>query len=213
MVRAARLTAEVGADGTDADVRVEYVLSGTDAAVESLPLEVLGVGPASVDSVRVEGAGRVAGPGGAIPLAPGSGSMRAATLPRSALALAADGATVTLTYRVTGAVERSGAAVRIRLPVLVVDLPPEQGGGPVFHASVRIPEGWSVSGGFPSGLAGTAEGAWETDLAVVPALVSLRGRSDGAWRPGLPEVLDVLALVVIFGFGLVGWRHLRDVAA
>lgn len=212
VVRAARLTAEVGEGGTNAEVRVEYALSGMDPAGDSVRLELLGFGPALADSVRVEGAGQV-GPGGVIPLAPETGSMRAATLPPSMLAPAGGGATLAFSYRVTGAVERSGADVRIRLPVLVVDFPPEQGGGPLFHASVRLPEGWSVSGGFPSGPVRTAGGVWETDLAVVPALVSLRGRSDGAWRPGLPQVLDALALLVLAAFGVVGWRHLREVAA
>lgn len=211
VVRSARLTAEVPARGADAEVRIEYTVALEGAAAGPLRLEVLRMGPASVERFRVETAGGAED--GPFALSPERGNMRAATLPLSAPAPGSDEIALSLVYRVAGAVERSGPGVRLRLPVLVLDLPPEAGGARIFGASVRLPEEWSLSGGFPSGLATTSCGVWEVDLAAVPALVSLRGRSDGAWRPGLLEALDALAVMVILGFGLVGWRHLRAVAA
>ena len=47
-------------------------------------------------------------------------------------------------------------------------------------------------------------------LAVVPAVLSFRARSDGRWRPGLPALLDVAAVLLITAFSVFGWRHLRD---
>lgn len=204
VVRSARLMAEVSAGGTDAEVRIEYTVAGGRQDAAPVRVELLGFGPAAVDSVRVEGQGR------AIRLAPEAGSMRAGTFSLPPARTDAEEVGVSLAYRVAGAVERSGPHVRVRVPVLVLDLPPAPGGGPVFHGSVRLPDTWSVSGAFPTGLAAGGEGSWEMDLSVVPALVSLRGRSDGAWRPGLPQALDALALVLLLGFGLVGWRHLRE---
>lgn len=205
-VRFARLTADVSAVGTDAEVRIEYTVAPGGQDADALRVELLGFGPAAVDSVRVEADGR------AIRLAPETGSMRADTFALPPARPDEEEVGVSLTYRVAGAVERSGHDVRVRVPVLVLDLPPAPGGGPVFHGSVRLPDTWSVSGAFPTGLAETEKGRWEVDLSVVPALVSLRGRSDGAWRPGLPQALDALALVLLLGFGLVGWRHLREMA-
>lgn len=232
VVRSARLVAEVPPEAAAVEVRIEYtVVTPGGVAAAAVRLEALGFGPASVEAVRMEGSG--VGPGGAagaaalagrlgvagagdgtILLRPETGSMRADSIALpTAPPEGSDEVDFALAYRVSGAVERSGHEVRVRLPLPVLDLPPEQGGDPVFRASVRLPDGWSVSGSFPTGLARTSRGTWEADLPVVPALVSFRGRSDGAWRPGLSETLDALALIVILGFGLVGWRHLREVTA
>ena len=217
-VRRARLVADLAGGGGDAQVRVEYRLVPGGGPAAPARVEVLAFGPASVEGFLVDGAAGTPGEGAAapavpVPLATEAGSMRAGTLALPPADPRSGEVAVALVYRVAGAVERSGAGVRVRLPVLVLDLPPEPGGGPRFEASVRLPAGWSVSGGFPTGLAEGPDGAWEVRLPVVPSLVSLRGRSDGAWRPGLPEALDVLALAVLLAFGLVGWRHLRRVAA
>ncbi|MBW3535494.1 MAG: hypothetical protein KY453_09810 [Gemmatimonadetes bacterium] len=233
-VRSARLFAVVAEGGTDVEVRVDYRVALEGPAPAGLRLEILGFGPASVERFGVETPGAAgvrpppSAPGGSpraatadagvpapgtLPLTTETGSMRTAVIPLAALAPASGEASFSLVYRVAGAVERSGPRVRVRLPILVVDLPPEPGASRIFDASVRLPEAWAVSGGFPTGLARTAGGTWEVRLPVVPALVSLRGRSDGAWRPGMPEALDALAAIVLVGFGLVGWRHLRKVAA
>lgn len=206
MVRSARLEAVIDAERGEADVRVVYVVEGLEADGDPLRLEALDLGAAAVDSVSVGGAFA-----GHAVLAPEMGAMRAASL--VALRRPTGDAEITLRYRVTGAVDRSGAEVRVRIPVVVLDVPPASGGERVFRASVRLPAGWAVSGGFPTGFAPFSDGSWQAGLAVVPALVSLRGRTDGAWRPGLAEALDVLALAVLVVFGLVGWRHLSRVAS
>lgn len=197
-VVSARLTAEVVEGSAAVDVRIAYELDGApDGPVR---LEALGFGAATAESVEVEG---VAGP---ITLAGESGSMRAATVD-----VRADGRLL-LRYRVPAAVEIDGPLVRVRLPVVVLDLPPATAGASVFEASLEIPPEWSVSGSFPTGLRLVDE-ALTGELAVVPSVVSVRGRTDGAWRPGLATTFDALALLVLVGFGVVGWRHLRGVVA
>lgn len=195
-VVSARLTAEVVEGSAAVEVRIAYELDGApDGPVR---LEALGFGAATAESVEVEG---VAAP---ITLAAESGSMRAATVDAPA-----DGRLL-LRYRVPAAVEIDGPVVRVRLPVVVVDLPPATAGGPVFESSLEIPREWSVSESFPTGLR-LVDGALTGELAVVPSVVSVRGRTDGAWRPGLATTFDGLALLILVGFGVVGWRHLRGV--
>lgn len=197
-VAAARLSAAVDPATGRADVTIAYGVS--DGAATSVRIEALDFGPAAVREVRLEGVGSP------VVLDAESGRLRAAELP-----VASPGDSMVVTYTVEGAVEGGGADVRLRVPVVVVDLPPHTADGPVFHAVIDVPDGWAVSGSFPTGLSETADGAWEVDLAVVPSLVSLRARTDGIWRPGLPVVLDGLALVVLLAFGLFGVRHLRGV--
>jgi hypothetical protein len=117
-------------------------------------------------------------------------------------------------YDVPGAVSVEGGSLRVHVPVLTVDRPPGEAGPDVFAAELRVPPEWSITEGFPSGLAAGAEaGVYGVGLPVVPAVVSFRGRSDGAWRPGLSLALEVLAGAVLLGFSLTGWRHLRGAAA
>lgn len=190
-VVSARMRATVEPASGRADVHVVYRMSGRRSA--PIRVEALDFGPAVVRAVGIS-------------LDPESGHLRAGELPADP-----PGDSVVVTYTVEGAVEGHGGDVRLRLPVVVVDLPPHTADGPVFHARIEVPDDWRVTGAFPTGLARTDAGAWEVDLAVVPSLVSLRARTDGAWRPGLPVVLDVLAVVVLLGFGVVGARHLRSV--
>jgi hypothetical protein len=195
-VVSARLTAEVVEGSAAVEVRLAYELEG--APDGSVRLEALGFGAATVETVEVEGSP------GSVTLAEESGSMRAATVDAPA-----DGRLL-LRYRVPAAVEIDGPVVRVRLPVVVVDLLPATAGGPVFEASLEIPPEWSVAGSFPTGLRPVEE-ALTGELAVVPSVVSVHGRTDGTWRPGLATTFDVLALLILFGFGVVGWRHLRGV--
>lgn len=197
-VVSARMRAAVEPASGRADVHVVYRMSGRPST--PIRIEALDFGPAVVRAVGAEGSAT------AIPLGPESGHLRAGELPA-----VPSGDSVVVTYTVEGAVEADGGDVRLRLPVVVVDLPPHTADGPVFHARIEVPDDWRVTGAFPTGLARTDAGSWEVDLAVVPSLVSLRARTDGAWRPGLPVVLDVLAVVVLLGFGVVGARHLRSV--
>lgn len=197
-VRSAHLVADLTAADGSAVVRIEYTVAG---AAPGTPIEAsaLDFRPATVEDVRT-GAGDAS-----VPLTRGIGLARAATLRVEP----GDGAgSVSVAYRVANAmVERSGS-VRGHIPVLGLDRPPEHTRPDLFDAEVRLPPHWKVVEGFPTGLAATGEpGVYRVQLAVVPALVSFRGRSDGAWRPGLPVALDALALALLLGFAVVGWRH------
>lgn len=197
-VVAAQMSATVDPVSGRAEVRIVYGVSPTPSA--PIRIEALDFTPAVVREVRLAGA---AAP---LVLDPESGHLRATDIPA-----ASPGDSIVVTYTVDGAVEADGADVRLRLPVVVVHLPPHTADGPVFQATIDVPGDWAVTGGFPTGLAQADNGSWMVDLAVVPSLVSLRARTDGAWRPGLPGVLDTLALVVLLAFGFVGARHLRGV--
>ena len=194
-VTSARLTATVAPRSSSVDVRIEYALDGTPDV--PIRLEALGLGEAVVETVQVEGVGLVA-------LEPESGAMRAGVVD-----VPASGRLV-LRYRVPAAVGIDGPEVRVRLPVVVLDLPPATAGGAVFVTTVEIPPEWSVSETFPTML-GREGDALVGGLAVVPSFVSVRARSDGAGRPGLPRLLDGLALLVLVGVGILGWMHLRSV--
>ena len=76
-----------------------------------------------------------------------------------------------------------------------------------------MPETWRVADGFPSGLRRDADGTLRASLPVAPSMVGFRARSDGTWRPGFPHLVDALTLLVLFGFGLRGWLHLRGVVS
>ncbi len=203
-VRSARLTADLAPDDDGAAVRVEYVLAVDGAS--PLRFELLGFGHATTEGFRI-GDRETGTP---IRLDAESGSLRAAVF---SLGIGADESEFSFVayYFIAQAVERTGDGVRVHLPVLTLALPPEASKLDVFHAEVRLPESWRVSEGFPTGLRRRPDGAYEVDLPVVPSVVSLRARADGAWRPGLPLVLDVLAGLLLLGFGVVGWRHLRKV--
>jgi hypothetical protein len=120
---------------------------------------------------------------------------------------------VLATYRVHRAVRSRGAWLRAHVPVLSVDRPPTAATPGFFRLELRLPPEWSVTEGFPSGLRATGHaGVYQADLSVVPSVISFRGRLDGAWRPGVPLILDLLAGVILLGFSAVGLRHLRAVA-
>lgn len=112
-------------------------------------------------------------------------------------------------YVVRNAIVTKDGTVRVHVPVLTLALPPLRDAGNVFHAEVRVPSSWSVTEGFPTGLRATSDGIFAVDLPVAPSVVSLRARTDGVWRPGLPLLLDGLAGVVLVAFLVIGWRYLR----
>jgi hypothetical protein len=116
-------------------------------------------------------------------------------------------------YVVNNARITRGETVRVHIPVLTVALPPLRDVGDVFHAEVLVPSYWSVTDGFPTALRSTADGMYAVDLAVAPSVISVRARTDGAWRPGLPVILDVLAGFILLAFVVIGWRHLHSVAS
>jgi len=200
-VRAVHLVADLTAGDGAARVRVEVALDSVvpGAAVDATALEFAG---ARVEGVR---AGR-------------EGEALATSRPRSlagkvrlpvVAAPDARGGEVVAAYTVPGAVREDGPRVRVHVPVLGVDLPPEAASPGLFHAELRLPPGWRVAEGFPTGLRAADEpGVWTVDLAVVPAVLSLRARADGRWRPGVPALLDAVAVLLIGAFSVIGWRHL-----
>lgn len=117
----------------------------------------------------------------------------------------------TYVVRNTGITE--GETVRVHVPVLTLALPPARDAGAVFHARVRLRSNWSVSEAFPTGMRQQSDGTWAVDLAVAPAVLSFRARTDGAWRPGVPLLLDLLAGAILLAVLVVGGRHLRTSAS
>ena len=118
---------------------------------------------------------------------------------------------VELSYRVDAAVVDEAGHLSARIPVLTGP-PAVAGADGSFTARLRLPEGWIVSEGFPSGLRLDGDGSWSVGLQVTPSMVGFRGRSDGTWRPSVPLVVDLLTVLILLGFSAVGWRHLSGVA-
>lgn len=199
-VHAATFVAEL-AEG-DSEVRVQVVFEFTGVAPgDSVPVSLLDFGDAVARDVRVAGADApatlVRGPGAAR-----SGYLSVGAGPEGS-------GWLQVTYRVPVPEARGGAGVHLRLPVLTVDLPPEAARPGLFRGQVQVPRAWRVAEGFPTGLAATgADGALDVSLQVVPSLVSLRARTDGTWRPGLPLLLDGVAMAGLLLFSVLGWRHL-----
>jgi len=204
-VRSVRMVVDLTDGSGTADVRAEYLLAGAgaDSVVRATALDFAG---ATIEALRVGEDGRP------LPILRPRTLVTLARLPLTSGG--GEGRRVVASYVVPGAVVAHGAALRGHVPVLSLDLPPEATSPGLFRAELRLPPEWSVTEGFPTGMApGSAPGVYEVDLAVVPALVGFRARSDGAWRPGLPLALDAVGLVLLLAFSAVGWRHLRDGAS
>jgi hypothetical protein len=205
-VVAARVLADLTAADGSARVRVEYELSG--AVVGGLvPVRILAFGSASAGGVRGGSAAEV------VSLRAVEGVASQADL--MVEATDDEGITrVVATYTVASAVANTRGALRGQIPVLTVDRAPGEPAPGLFRAELRLPPSWEVTEGFPTGLASVDDtGVHAVRLSVVPAVVSFRARADGAWRPGMPLILDVLAAVIVGLFTLAGWRHLRRVAS
>jgi hypothetical protein len=171
-----------------------------------IPATVLDFGKAAASDLRF---GEARSP---VPLRALAGVARAAEVGVERSSSAGVGRIV-VHYDLAEPVTAEGADLRGHIPVLSLDRPPTQPGPAVFTAELRLPPEWTVTEGFPTGLSAAGEpGMYSVDLSVVPAVVSFRGRSDGRWRPGLPLALEVLAGMIMMGFALYGWRHLRRVA-
>lgn len=201
-VRSVHLVADLtGGDGA-ARVRMEVTVAGAapGTSVRATALEFAG---ARVRDVRLRHEG------GPLPLErprPLADRVRLPVTPTRE----GEGGEVVAAYTVPRAVTDDGARARVHIPVLAVDLPPEAASPGLFHAELRLPPGWRVAEGFPTGLRPTdTPDVWAVELAVVPAVLSLRARTDGRWRPGLPALLDVAAVLVVVAFSVVGLRHLR----
>jgi hypothetical protein len=150
--------------------------------------------------------------GAALPLRPDGGSRVRATVPLEERAPGDHRASLAFAYRVAGAAVLDEGAMRVRIPVATLVMPSATDSGDVFHARVTLPDGWRVVEGFPTGISEREPGVHSADLRVVPSLVSMRGRTDGAWRPGLELLIDLLTSVVLVVVLAVGWRRMREVA-
>lgn len=198
-VAAASFEARLSGDAREARVRVRYELEGVTAGA-AVPVSLLDFAAAGARDVRL-------GPEGSAVVIPVlRGAARGGHL---ASVRGADGnAVLEASYTVpVPAPDRSGT-VRLRLPVLTVDLPPRDAGATRFRARVEVPEGWRAVEGFPTGITRVRGGPPSVELPVVPSLVSLRLRPDGSWRPGPDLLLDLLAVAGLLVFAALGWRHL-----
>lgn len=209
-VATATLSATVLPDRDEVQVRLDYVLEGRPVGGDgAIRVHALGIGGTEIEEAHVETGGGPGEAGGtSLELVPEQGVLGSAVLDLQAGI--ENG--FALRYRVRNAVERvEEEHVRVRLPLLVLDLPQSGTTRSTFEATIEVPAEWRVSAAFPSGLAATAPGVWTGDLQVVPSFVSLRARTDGRWRPGLPWALDFATVLVLAGVGFVGWRHLSGV--
>jgi hypothetical protein len=209
-VRSATLFADLNTDDGSAIVRVEIDFATFDTA--DLRIELLGFG-----NTRTEGflAGGEDGPlvrfedrsGRRAWIVVGRDGFEQIGIQRVAETDAVWRFSATYVVHNTGVV--TGETVRVHVPVLTVAFPPQSDAGNIFHAEVRVPSYWSVTEAFPTGLRQRTDGVFAVDLTASPSVISLRARTDGAWRPGVPLLLDVLAGAIPLVFVVVGWRHLR----
>ena len=200
-VHAVSVAADLTAVPGSATVRVEYQLNGVEPG-DRVPVSVLDFGPAAA-------AGFLVGAGGVgMELPDRHGAARSGSWPVEA---GPDGrAVLSVTYQVPGAGEEGDGRIVSHLPLLVVDRAPEAARPGLFHASVRVPAHWTVTEGFPTGLASGGEaGRYDVELSVVPSVVTLRARSDGRGVLTLPLALDLVALSVLLVTAVAGWRHMR----
>ncbi len=195
--------AVVHVDGAGASVEIDYRVQ-SDGSATAVPLEGLAFRPTSIEGVRVMVDG-----------APALFDLRTGSAGRltSDVAIAPGRAGeigMRLTYRVSGAVEGEDP-VRLRVPILAVGWPPEEGLPGTFQAEVSLPEGLSVYESFPSGLRSTGSGRYQFDLPAAPALLSMRATlGDRAPLGGLVRVLDAMVLLVLLILVGAGWRHFRE---
>lgn len=208
LVRSVHMDVDLSSGDGAADVTMRYeldALQGDTLSVrQPLHVEMLGFGDATVDRFSTP-------TGGSVELWPTQGAHRAASLPVSRSRVDSEVRVVELSYRVDEAVIEEGGGLRARIPVLTGP-PAAEGTQGAFTARLRLPDGWVVTEGFPSGLRQDDDGAWSVGLQVTPSMVGFRGRSDGRWRPSVPLAVDLLTLLVLLGFSAAGWRHLSGVA-
>ncbi|MDX1492504.1 MAG: hypothetical protein R3253_00415 [Longimicrobiales bacterium] len=210
----ATLRQEVEVDMTagdgSADVFIRYEL-GSREPEEALPLdrpidlEMLGFARAVADEVTLDD-------GEVVVLWPTVGSHRAAVVEPP---FDADGETLRITarYTVEDVAERPGVSLHARIPILTGPPVRAESGEAVFTAVLLVPERWTLTEAFPSGLGRADDGAHLVSLRVAPSIVGFRARTDGSWRPGFPLMVDLLTVLVLVTFAGFGWRHLRSVAA
>jgi hypothetical protein len=197
--------ASVGDGAAQVTIHYTFVADGGGALPldSPIPFELLGFGEATTESFTV-------GSGPAISLAVTGGTHRSGEImPPSAVT--GEALPIEVRYRVEQAVQLADGRVRGRIPTLTAPPLVDEGSG--FRAILVLPAQWSLVEGFPSGLRLNPSGQYEVSLPVVPAMIGFRGRTDGAWRPGIPLMVDLLMLTMLCGFAVFGWRHLSGVAA
>ncbi len=117
-----------------------------------------------------------------------------------------------LAYEIVSGVSGVGTRRRYTIPLLVPEWPPAEAVAGVFELSVALGAEERVVMSFPAGLRAEegAEGArYAVDLQVVPTLLTLT-TSTGSGAPlTLAVLLDVMALVVFLGAGIMAVRHLK----
>lgn len=200
----AEIAIRVSPDGTAA-VRLDYLFVPSQPGAvpppsATIPLTVLGFGDVTVREVMVDGAPLV--------LWPTSGSRREAVV-RPPVSSTDDAVPVTIEYRLPNAARIEGEDVALRVPLVTGPAPVDGGDG--FTASLDVPEAWRMGDGFPSRLRPDDGGTWRATLPVVPSVVRLDGRTDGAMRVRLPLVVDIVTVGLLLAFALYGWRHLSGV--
>ena len=196
-VHAATLRADL--TGAEARVELTYELRGIGAG-GSVDVSLLDFGAAGAGDVRV-GPSRIP-----LTLTRAQGAARGGSVP---VEQGADGlGRISFAYAVPLPDGESGALVA-HLPVITVDLPPEEARPGLFQAELSVPDGWRVTEGFPTGMArGGGAGSLEAQLQLVPSVVTVRARTDGSRRPGLLFFLDVVATAGLVLFSVAGWRHI-----
>jgi len=200
-----RVSAVLTTETDGADVHVRYVLTGTGTGLPSTAVEVglLHFEGTSVTDILVEGLPRP------VILWPTSGQHRSASFRVPLDSMVADGVPLNVKYHVAGAVRGPHPRRIVRIPIVSGPTPVEALPGH-FRAEVRVPEGWSLSEPFPSGLRAVG-GAYETSLSVTPAMVGFRTATDGVRRFGFPRLVDLITLTLLLVFGGFGWRHMRRI--
>ena len=200
--------ADLSAGDGSANVSIRYAIgtTPTDVVPRDKPMrfELLGFGDATADWFTTTG-------GDTVELWPTHGAHKAASIYASESLLERNRGEVELSYRVEAAVIEEDGRLRARIPLLSGPTAP-MGASGEFTARLVLPEGWTISEGFPSGLRTNDDGTWSVRLQVAPSMIGFRGRSDGAWRPSIPLAVDFVTLIFLVGFSFVGWRHLSDVA-
>ena len=201
-VHAASVEADLTVAPAFARVRIDYELNGLS------PGDVVRVSLLDFGDARPEGF-RVGASGAPDSLTVRHGAARSGAWP---VEVGPDGRTVLrVEYQVPRTGEDRDGRIVSHLPLVTVDLAPEAARPGLFQGRVRVPPDWAVTEGFPTGLTGGGDdGVYLVELSVVPAVVTLRARTDGRGGVALPLVLDLVALSVLLVTAVAGWRHMRE---
>ncbi len=205
-VESALLVADMTRGDGGADVTARFTLRAGDGrgAKEPIQIELLGFGEATARVVSLED-------GSALVLWPTVGTHRAASVHAPDTEWG-EALTLEFRYRVERATEFEDGTVRVRIPVLNGPSAPTSAEEDGFEARLLLPDGWSPTEAFPTGLKRLPDGDYAVSLPVVPSMVGFRAGTDGAWRPGVPMLMDLLTISILAAFAAFGWRHLRAVA-